>query len=74
MRLKEEDKWFIDPLNGSDQNDGRTANTPLRTWAEWNRRCPVLTKSTVVHNLREDCTQRTFPNRKERRAAASQRK
>lgn len=33
--------WFFDPSgrkNGSDSNDGRTAETPLRTWGELNRR------------------------------------
>lgn len=30
--------WFIDPVNGDDNNDGATPATALETWAELNKR------------------------------------
>lgn len=40
--------WYIDAVNGSDQNPGTQA-LPLQSWAEFHRRVTFLTQSTTVH-------------------------
>lgn len=41
-RWSNQRNWFVDPLNGNDENDGTTALTALRTLMEWDRRIKVM--------------------------------
>lgn len=46
--------WFIDPVNGSDVNDGKTALTALKTYGElwrnrWQTTSPLLNQRTTIH-------------------------
>ena len=37
-------EWYIDAINGSDENDGATPATALQTWHEWQCRVGIWTK------------------------------
>ena len=45
-RWRRQVTWFIDPLNGDDENTGLTDSTEIKTWAEVNRR---MGPSPVIH-------------------------
>jgi hypothetical protein len=44
--------WFIDPVAGNDANNGTTALTPLKTWAQlvflWGTNAPILAQNTAI--------------------------
>lgn len=44
--------WFIDPVAGNDANNGQSALTPIKTWAQlinlWGTRSPILRQNTVI--------------------------
>ncbi len=40
--------WYIDPVSGDDRNDGATASTALKTWAEWAERMGVGIASVAM--------------------------
>lgn len=44
--------WFIDPVAGNDLNNGQTALTALKTWAQlvnlWGTNAPTLRQSTTI--------------------------
>jgi hypothetical protein len=44
--------WWIDPVAGSDLNNGTSALTPLKTWAQlvnlWGTNAPILAQNTVI--------------------------
>jgi len=45
--------WFIDPVNGLDQNDGLTAATPVKSFnggivSRWGTTSPVLAQDTTI--------------------------
>jgi hypothetical protein len=48
--------WWIDPVSGSDTNNGTTALTPLKTWrkltAIWGTVSPVLNQNTTITFLK----------------------
>jgi hypothetical protein len=43
--------WYIDATNGSDENDGSTALTALKTWGEFRRRVRLVGVSMTVNIL-----------------------
>lgn len=49
-------RWYISAVSGSDSNDGRTPNTPLKTIAEMNRRQFKFTviNSNITVNIMSD--------------------
>jgi hypothetical protein len=40
--------WFIDEVNGDDENDGATSGTALQSWGEFTRRVKTITADTTV--------------------------
>jgi hypothetical protein len=41
--------WYIDPSAGDDNNNGATSTTPLKTFAEWRRRMPSMSRDTTIN-------------------------
>jgi len=57
--------WVIDPINGSDGNDGAFSSTPVKTWAEIERRyqtqAPTLPQDTTFTFLNGSPTDGSDP-------------
>jgi hypothetical protein len=48
--------WFVDPVNGNDNNSGLTESVPVKTVmggivTKWGTRSPVLAQATCIHLL-----------------------
>jgi hypothetical protein len=43
--------WYIDSVNGNDENDGSTALTALQTWDEFTRRVSIVAVAMTVNIL-----------------------
>lgn len=49
--------WYIDPLSGSEENDGLTSSTPIKTFQELNRRLDGVINTTINITILNDITE-----------------
>jgi hypothetical protein len=44
-------KWYVDPNRGNDSNDGRSQETPIKTFGRLGEVLGVVTEDTEIHLL-----------------------